>query len=225
MKKGLYITFSIIVVIAIVICFVMTSYYQNNYLAYKGSIAGTNFIIQQSLDAGKDGFDADKKGNLYFPINSPNGTFVDIYDNNGDYLYSLPIKMDGGAISLKVDEKDNIMVYDVRAEAINVYDQTGALINTIDDKSNIYYSDFFNTNYEIEKSNGAIYKIDDGKIIEILNGITKVIYQKPIWQNNFEIYNLILILSIIALFLLNSFRFIIPWNQKRIELKRQRLIR
>ena len=99
-----------------------------------------------------------------------------IYGNDGNYLYTLPINMGGGgAIFVKIDDEENIVVYDSKADGINVYDQKGRLIETIPEKNAEFYSDFSNKyhfNHVRQKPNGTIYENVDGTITKTENGVT-----------------------------------------------------
>ncbi len=141
-------------VIAIILWFVCTT---NN-----GVIAGTEFYDMKRPVCGAENFDVDSKGNLYF-AESGSGT-VQIYDKYNQYLYALPLKKDGlissGMILVRLTETDEIEVFDIRGELVNVYDQQGLLAGQISSKKYFEQNvpECFNAfSYSIEKD-GSIYQ-------------------------------------------------------------------
>lgn len=115
-----------------------------------------------------------------------------------------------------LDEADNIMVYGAKAEAMDVYNQNGQIINTIDDQEGRVYGTFFNGSRFREKPNGIIYENVDGTITKTENGVTTVVFTVPEWQKEASFLNIILIILIIATVLL------VVWRAARRLIKKDK---
>lgn len=76
----------------------------NTYSKNEGSIEGTGFIIQELYGVGGTSYDVDNEGNIYFAVDISNGKGIVVYDSNGVYKYTLPVKVWGG-IRVRIDDK------------------------------------------------------------------------------------------------------------------------
>ncbi len=194
-------TVTIVLIVFIAGSITVTVVLANKFSINKGSIKGTGFIIQELNGAGNNNFDVDDSGNIYFPIITPIDNGIVVYDNNGDYLYTLPI-LAGGGIGVKIDENNNILVYNFRKKLITQYNNKGIKINTINDEDYSLRADYtWTANQNFRERNDICYINNNGTITKEEEGEETVVFTIPIWQRWYRAFKLIMILSIIALFL------------------------
>lgn len=192
----------ILLVILIVASSCVTSLFDKEYSSNKGSIDGTGFVIQELDGAGGVEFDVDDNGNIYFPVTSPTKNGIVIYNNKGEYKYTLPIKTIGG-LGVKIDEENSILVYDVRANTIKYYNQSGIKINETQEDDYSFGDSLPRLGSEnVRERNGIRYVNINGTITKEENGIETIVFTIPLWQRWNRAFSTILILSIVAFFLL-----------------------
>lgn len=131
--KLLRIIFGILIVVSSCIMIIL-----NNTLgAYRGKVEGTGFVYMELAGAGRWEYDVDDEGNLYFAITtSGEKDGISVYSSSGKYMYTLPVK-GHGRIYVRIDEENNILVYDSKVEAITKFDKNGFCI---DKKYDIFMS-------------------------------------------------------------------------------------
>lgn len=176
---------------------VLTSTYSKN----EGSVEGTGFIIQELYGVGGISYDVDDEGNIYFAVTSPRNNGIVIYNNNGHYMYTLPIQT-MGALGVRIDEYNNILVYVIRKDLVFQYDNKGRETKTIDDSNYSLRKDFFwPDNKNVRERNGIRYINSNGTITKEDNGVETIVFRVPVWQRWYSAFKLTLIFSCIGLFL------------------------
>jgi len=184
----------VLIVISIAITVILTQIYSSN----KGSIEGTGFVIKESDGAGAITFDVDDYGNLYFAVMYAG---IVIYDNDGEYKYTLPIQTIGG-IGVIIDDGNNILVCNIRDKSITSYNSMGIYVSKevgIDYEQQSKF--FYTVDQNIRERNGIRYINVDGTVIKEKDGVKTVVFTIPTWQKWYRAFKLVLILSIVALFL------------------------
>lgn len=197
---------TIILVVLIVTTMAATISLTQVFSRYKGVIEGTGFINQELNRVGVVRYDVDDDGNIYFATTSMSGDGIVIYNDKGDYKYTLPIET-LGALGVKIDEDNNILVYIIRQNLIVQYNNMGTKIKTIEDVGHSRRSSFFwPENRDVRERNGVRYMNTNGTIIKEENGVKTVVFTTPVWQRWKSVLTLILVLSCVALF----FRIAVP---------------
>jgi hypothetical protein len=74
---------------------------------------------------------SDKEGRIYVGVGFYNR--VQVYDDDGDYLFGFFIDCHGGAFVLEVDSDDRLHVFTARGSMHHVYDRRGNLVKTTKD--------------------------------------------------------------------------------------------
>jgi hypothetical protein len=190
-----------LIIVIVVTSITSTTTLSNVYSAYKGNVEGTGFVVQELDGSGTTRFDIDDLGNVYFAASDSSKKGITVYDNSGMYLYTLPIRA-GGAIRVKIDDANNILVYNVRGNEILQYNSMGIETNTIDDSDNSLRSSFsWLSSDNVRERNGIKYINLNGNIIKSENGIQTVVFTIPTWQKWHRAASTIMVLSIVALFL------------------------
>ena len=171
------------------------------YSSNMGSIEGTGFIIRELNGAGGVRFDVDDDGNIYFAVTSPTEDGIVIYNDQGDYMYTLPTRA-SGSLGVKIDAGNNILAYDVRARTVTYYNEIGIKINTVQDVNYSLGNTFpWRGSENVRERNGIRYVNTNGTITKVEDGVETVVFTIPIWQRWYRAFKLIMILSIVALFL------------------------
>ena len=214
MIRKLYIIFLIIMIAVIAIVSIELGNIYNTYSAYRGEVQGTGFIYKEMPGAGSASYDVDSQGKIYFAINNQSFQSIAIYGSGGDYLYTLRIDPGAGTHFVKIDDQDNIMVYEGKQDVVNVYNQSGILIKTINAPGNNMTTDFLNSDIpKREKPNGIVYENVDGRITKTENGVTTTVFTVPEWQREASLYNVLLVILILALAVLIGIQ-IAKWRTK-----------
>ncbi len=189
--KYLTIFFAVIVVLSIMLLIILTNTYANN----KGIVEGTGFIKQEFFGAGSYHFDVDDYGNIYFSIINKG---IVIYDKTGTYKYSLS-KPSSGQLSVKIDEKNNIMIYDIRDKILSYYNSKGFLMCAEDNIDTALENELISATKERSRNN-ITYIRNNRTILKIEKGATLVVFKVPVWQRWYRTIKLILIFSCLGLF-------------------------
>lgn len=92
-----------LIVVSITVFVVIYCSYSTN----RGNIEDTGFIIQELNGVGGIDYNVDDNGNIYFAVYSASANGIVVYNEMGDYKYTLPIKT-VGAIAVQIDEENNI---------------------------------------------------------------------------------------------------------------------
>lgn len=191
-----YIKWFTIVLIAIIIVSIIMLIIANTFSKFEGSVEGTGFVKQEFFGAGGYHYDADDYGNIYFAILTKG---VVIYDDLGEYKYTLK-KPSSGALSIKIDTQNNILIYDVRENIIYHYNNKGFLIYTEDNIDPVIRNEMVRPIVKVTRDN-IEYIRKNHTIIKEENGVETVVFKVPIWQRWYRAFKLILIFSSLALFL------------------------
>jgi len=192
---------TIILIVLIIVSITVSIVLANIYSSNNGSIEGTGFIIQEYNGAGGISFDVDDNGNIYFAIDISNGRGITVYDNKGNYKYTLPVYSSGG-IRVKIDEDNNILVYFIRGNSITEYNNKGIEMATINDKDYSLLDEFPDfPDQNVRERNGIHYINNHGTITKEENGVKTVVFTVPVWQRWYRAFKLILILSCVAMFI------------------------
>jgi hypothetical protein len=192
---------TILIIVIIVTSITSTITLSNVYSAYKGNVEGTGFVVQELDGSGTTRFDIDDLGNIYFAVNDSSKKGITVYNNAGMYLYTLPIRA-GGAICVKIDDANNILVYNVKGNEILQYNSMGIETNTIDDSDYSLRNSFsWLSSDNVRERNGIKYINLNGNIIKSENGTETVVFTIPTWQKWHRAASTIMVLSIVALFL------------------------
>jgi hypothetical protein len=186
-----------LIVISIIVFSILACVHSSN----KGSVQGTGFIIQELNGAGGVRYDVDDDGNIYFAVTSVIGNGILVYNEKGDYMYTLPIRTVGG-LMVKIDEDNNILVYDVRQELVKQYNSLGIRTDTIQDEDHSLEDTFPSLgNQNVRERNGIRFINNSGTITKVENGVETVVFTVPAWQRWFRASKVTLILSCVAMFL------------------------
>lgn len=192
---------TIVLIILIVTTMTTTIILTQKYSSYEGKIEGTGFVDQELWRVGGVRFDVDDDGNIYFAVYTPSDDGIVIYNKEGDYIYTLPIEA-SGAISVKIDEDNNILVYNTRKDIVTKYDQKGFQITKVQAEDHSLGNSFpWLSTDNVRERNDIKYFNTDGTIIKEENGMKTVVFTVPTWQRWNSALSLIMILSIVALFL------------------------
>ena len=190
----------VVLVLLIITSIVILSLLANQYSSNRGEVEGTGFVLQELHGSGDVRYDVDDEGNIYFAVISPIHGIV-IYNNQGEYKYTLPI-LAAGDLSLKTDEDNNILVYDVRARDITYYDKKGFQFKVVQDEDYSLEGTFpWRGNENVRERNGIRYVNNNGTITKYEDGVESVVFTVPIWQQWYKAFFLIMVLSCVALFL------------------------
>jgi len=100
----------------------------------------------------------DANGKLYCGVHDYSR--IHVYDNQGDFLYSICINGQGGDFKFTLDEDNNVKVATVRNKMLYTFDQDGNLIKT--EKNEKAYYDFkTKDDYRLVTKDGVLYKISN----------------------------------------------------------------
>lgn len=195
--KVLTITIIVIIVASIAATITLSNIFSTN----KGSVEGTGFSIQELDGSGGVEYDIDDNGNIYFAVDDATKKGITIYSATGKYKNTLLIKS-SGAIGVKIDIDNNILVCDARQDSIDIYNNQGIYISTISDISYSQRKEFFPYfNDNVRERNGITYINNKGTITKVENDIDTVVFIIPTWQRWHRAVSTTMVLSIVALFL------------------------
>ena len=118
----------------------------------------------------------------------------------------MPVKS-SGAIGVKINDKNEILVYDFRKDLITQFNKKGIETDKISDVDYEFRSEFpFTVDQNVRERNGILYVNNNGTITKVEAEIETVVFTVPAWQKWNRAFTIVTVLSCIALFA----RFAIP---------------
>ena len=179
-NKGLIkaaIVLGIVAVAMLIVSFIVPLWFSE----YKGEVQGTEYIYQEYSGINLSYYCVSPSGDIYVPVNSSVAKAINIYDENGDYKYSLsslPLYADAP----KFDENGNLLLDYPKGEQVYAYDDKGNHIRTIDYEEYEFSYNFFEPQAE-QTVNGKTY-IQNGDTLYKINGNNEkeAIITKPLWD-------------------------------------------